>query len=147
MNNSILDQIDIDHKHIDEFVLETEEGTKRTKEVHLTEDNIDLWMYSYIVEGDKLVELTSDNKDKYLGKTVKFRFAIFCESKKGICSKCAGHFFHRIGIKNVGIASYNMMSRIKNIAMKAFHDPTVKVTTMRKYESRPNIFLYPYFLI
>ena len=111
----------------------TDCGTKRTKEVHLTEDNIDLWMYSYIVEGDNLIELTSDNKDKYLGKTVKFRFSIFCESKKGICSKCAGHFFHRIGITNIGIATYNMMSRIKNISMKAFHDGTVKVTTMSKY--------------
>lgn len=111
----------------------TDCGTKRTKQVHLTEDNIDLWMYNYIVEGNQLIELTSDNKDKYLGKTVNFRFAIFCESKKGICSKCAGHFFHRIGIKNIGIATYNMMSRIKNISMKAFHDGTIKLTTMSKY--------------
>ena len=31
-NNSIMKQIDINKNHIDNFVLETEEGTKRTKE-------------------------------------------------------------------------------------------------------------------
>ena len=39
-------------------------------------------MYSYIVEGSRLVELTSDNRDSYIGKTVKFRYSGLCESEK-----------------------------------------------------------------
>lgn len=108
-------------------------GTKRTLKVHLTEDNIKLWMYSYMVEGNKLVELTSENMKDYIGKTVNFRFAIFCEDKKHICHKCSGSLFQRLGIRNVGIASFAMCSKIKNTSMKAFHDSTVKVISMAKY--------------
>lgn len=108
-------------------------GTKRTYEVTLTDKNIQLWMYNYIVEGNNLVELTSKNRDKYLGKTVKFRFSIYCEDPKHICNKCGGNLFYRIGIKNVGIAAFAMCSKIKNISMKAFHDSTVKVAKMENY--------------
>lgn len=111
----------------------TDCGTKKTVTVHLTEDNIDLWMYSYIVDGGKLVELTSDMISKYLGKTVKFRYSAMCESKDGICSICAGHLFNRIGMPEVGVASYQIPSVIKVKSMKAFHDGTVKTTDLYKY--------------
>ena len=89
-------------------------------------------MYSYIIEGNNLVEITSDNMNKYIGKTVKLRYSGLCESKEGICSKCAGHLFNRIGLNEVGLASYQICSVIKNISMKAFHDSTVKVTNIEK---------------
>lgn len=109
-------------------------GTKRTKTVTLTKDNIDDWMYSYIVEsGNKLVELTSDNRDSYLGKKVKFRYSGLCESEKGICNKCAGNLFTRLGIKNVGVASYVIPASIKLKSMKTFHDNTIKIFDMGDY--------------
>lgn len=109
-------------------------GTKRTKSVTLTKDNIDDWMYSYIVEsGNKLVELTSDNRDSYLGKKVKFRYSGLCESEKGICNKCAGNLFTRLGIKNVGVASYVIPASIKLKSMKTFHDSTIKIFDMGDY--------------
>ena len=110
----------------------TDCGTKRTLEITLDKSNIDSWMYSYIVEGNKLVELTSQNVDKYIGKKVKLRFSALCESDKGICSVCAGHLFNRIGLTEVGIASYQICSVIKNKAMKAFHDSTVKITNIER---------------
>ena len=109
-------------------------GTKRTKIVTLTKDNIDDWMYSYIVEsGNRLVELTSDNRDSYLGKKVKFRYSGLCESEKGICNKCAGNLFTRLGIKNVGVASYVIPASIKLKSMKTFHDSTIKIFDMGYY--------------
>lgn len=109
-------------------------GTKRTKSVTLTKDNIDDWMYSYIVEsGNRLVELTSDNRDSYLGKKVKFRYSGLCESEKGICNKCAGNLFTRLGIKNVGVASYVIPASIKLKSMKTFHDSTIKIFDMGDY--------------
>lgn len=109
-------------------------GTKRTKSITLTKDNIDDWMYSYIVEsGNRLVELTSDNRDSYLGKKVKFRYSGLCESEKGICNKCAGNLFTRLGIKNVGVASYIIPATIKLKAMKNFHDCTIKIFDMGDY--------------
>ena len=116
-----------------EFVTLDEPGTdcktKRTVEVTLTDEMIDYLMYSYIVEGNKLIELTDEVADKYRGKTVKMRFSSLCENSKTnggkICSKCAGNKFYRLGIKNIGSATPQIASKIKNINMKAFHDSQV----------------------
>ena len=85
-------------------------------------------MYSYIVDKGKLVELTSENVDNYLNKVVKFRFASMCESKTGICNKCAGNMLYRIGIKNAGITESKITSTLKNMSMKSFHDSTEQLT-------------------
>lgn len=108
----------------------TDCGTKQTLEVHLDKGNINSWMYSYIVDRGQLVELTSDNRDKYINKTVHLRFSALCESKNCICNKCAGNSFNRLGITNVGVAMGMIASKIKNIAMKAFHDGTVQTMTI-----------------
>lgn len=105
-------------------------GTKRTIEIELTDDLMGPCMYSYIVEGDKLVELTSENMDKYKGKKVRIRYSSLCEAKKGICSKCAGNAFYRQGLKNVGIRTAEIPSKIKNIFMKSFHDSQVRLFEM-----------------
>lgn len=114
--------------------------TKRYLTIKLTKDNIEDWIYSYVVEGTNLVELVSDNLDKYIGKTVKLRYSGYCESKEGICSKCSGHLFNRIGLNEVGIASYQICSVIKNISMKAFHDGTVKVTNIEESYGLDKVF-------
>ena len=112
---------------------DTDCGTKRYINVTLTDKNIKDWMYSYIIEGNNLVELTSKNRDKYIGKTVKLRFAAMCECKEYICNKCAGNLFARLGVKNVGVACYAIMSKIKLISMKAFHDSSLKTSHMKDY--------------
>lgn len=106
-------------------------GTKRTVTVTLNDKNIKEYMYCNIKEGNKLVELNTDNLDKYLGKTVQFRFASMCEAKDGIiCNACAGNLFHKLGITNVGAAMPQIASKLKLIAMKAFHDSQVVMTKM-----------------
>ena len=106
-------------------------GTKRYLEVVLTESNLNLWMYSYIVEGSKLVELTSENKSKYIGKKVKLRFSALCESKTGICNKCMGNLYYRLDQHvNVGASLTQVPSVLKNISMKAFHDSTQSLYEM-----------------
>ena len=83
-------------------------------------------MYNYIIEGMRLVELTSDNMDKYIGKKVKMRFSIFCKCQTGICRTCAGQLFSRRNAKNIGLTCIQIPSTLKNVAMKAFHDSTIK---------------------
>ena len=104
--------------------------TKRYKTVELTSDNLDIWMYSNMVIGGKLVELTPSNADKYVGKTLQFRFTGFCECDHGVCETCAGSLFRRIKLKHVGVVSYKLMSDLKNLAMKNFHDSVVKTSHM-----------------
>ena len=94
----------------------------------LTNDNIAEYMYNFIIEGSKLVELTSENRDKYIGKKVKMRFSSMCKRLDGkgcLCNHCAGNLFYRLGIKNIGVAESRMPSIQKNKAMKAFHDGTL----------------------
>lgn len=100
-------------------------GTKRTITVTLDNKMLDQMMYSYIVEGSRLVELTSENREKYRGKTVKMRFSSLCEGTH-ICNKCAGNLFYRLGISNIGVATPQLASKVKVITMKGFHDSTVK---------------------
>lgn len=97
--------------------------TKNTITVTLDKKNIKSYMYSYIKEGDKLIELTSENMDKYLGKKVKLRYASLCEFKDGVkCHKCMGNAWYRLDKTNAGAASPKIPSTLKNISMKAFHD-------------------------
>ena len=105
--------------------------TTKTLKVYLTDKNIDGWMYSYIVDNGRLVELTSENKNKYLNKEVKIRFSAFCEAKDGhFCNKCAGNLFYRLGIDNVGSATPQIPSKIKNLLMKKFHDSVINFSDM-----------------
>lgn len=105
-------------------------GTKRYIEVVLTESNINEWMYSYIIEGSKLIELTSQNKSKYIGKKVKVRFSALCESKTGICNKCMGNLYYRLNKTNVGTSLTQIPSVQKNISMKSFHNSTQSLYDM-----------------
>ena len=90
-------------------------------------------MYSfYIKPNGDLEEITSDNMDKLIGKTVNMRYSSLCErSKEGCsCENCAGTLFRRAGIENAGLTSMVMMSSVKNKAMKAFHDSTLSLVSL-----------------
>lgn len=101
-------------------------GTKRYIEVLLTEDNLNDYIYSYMItNGDGLELLDSKNCSKYFGKKIKLRYSSLCESRTGICNKCAGNLLYITSSKNVGAVTGQIPDRIKNISMKAFHDSTV----------------------
>ena len=109
-------------------------GTKRTITITLNKNYMKLLMYSYIVEGSKLVRLDSTNMDKYKDKTVKMRFSSLCRSDH-ICNKCAGDLYYLLGIENIGTATPQLASAVKNIFMKSFHDSTEKFTQMDAMEA------------
>ena len=112
----------------------TDCGSKNYINFTITEDNYPTVMYNYIIEGQKLVELTSKNIHKYIGKTVKMRFSSMCKAGYGkVCNKCAGNFFYRLGkIKHVGLATQQVPAKIKLISMKLFHDDQVNLITIGK---------------
>lgn len=106
-------------------------GTKRHITMNVTSDNIDSIMYSYVIEGSKLTEITSENRDSFIGKKIKLRFSSMCEAKgECICNKCAGNLFYRMGIKNVGAATPQIPSKLKVLSMKLFHDDQLVYTEM-----------------
>lgn len=117
-------------QHVKLLPAGTDCGTKKYITIKITEKNINSVMYSYVIEGNKLVEITSDNMDNYIGKTVKLRFSSMCKAKNGICNACAGNAFYRQGRVNVGLEVAQVPSKIKNIFMKSFHDAQVKLYEM-----------------
>ena len=105
-------------------------GTDRYIEMNVTDKNIDSIMYSYAIVGNKLVEITSENRDQFIGKKIKLRFSSMCRAKNGICNKCAGNLFYRLGIKNVGAATPQIPSKLKLLSMKLFHDDQLNFVEM-----------------
>lgn len=103
---------------------------KTDKYVTVKLDHPGDWMYCYMIEGNNLIELNSKNVDKYKGKTVKFRFASMCKSKTGICNKCMGNLFYKLGFRNVGMGIAVLPSTLKNLSMKSFHDSSQKLVEM-----------------
>ena len=105
--------------------------TNRYIEYEVTAKNISQIMYSYVGGNNgELTEITSENKDKFIGKKVKLRFASMCEAKNGICNKCAGNLFYRLGIRNVGASTPQIPSKLKVLSMKLFHDDQLNFTEM-----------------
>lgn len=115
-------------------------GTKRTLEIDFSKENITDYIYSYIVEGGKLIEITSKNIDKYKNKKVKIRFSSLCESKTCYCSKCVGNLLYRLnednenGVENIGMTLSILASTLKNIAMKSFHNSLISTYTINPEE-------------
>lgn len=103
--------------------------------VKLTDDNIDFWMYNYIVKSDNTYELLDYKaRTKYIGKAVNFRFSSMCKSKTGICNICAGELLYQVS-DNVGMMMSNVGSKLKNISMKAFHDSVIHTTSIDAMEA------------
>ncbi len=101
----------------------TDCGTNNTIKVKLDKKSAKSYMYSYIKDRGKLVELTSENIDKYIGKEVNIRFISLCQYKNGVkCSKCAGTMPFRLGKRNIGASTPKIPSTLKNVSMKAFHN-------------------------
>lgn len=113
-------------------------GTTNHIVVTLTKKNIKDWIYSFVIGNNgRLTEITSENMNSFIGKTVKMRFSGMCKSARNgiICEKCASSRFNRIGITNIGLTTSIMMSSLKNASMKKFHDSTLNL-----YEINPDEF-------
>lgn len=104
--------------------------TKHTLSVTITNDNKDLFIDRYIDVNGKLVMLDKATIGKYIGKTVKLRSIMYCKSKTGVCNKCIGERWYKIGIRNVGLSSMKVASTMLNLNMKKFHDANAKLYTI-----------------
>ena len=100
--------------------------SKGYREVKLTKKNIDQFKLRYMIEGSKLVMLTPENKEKYIGKTVKMRSPMYCVGDK-LCNKCAGELYYKIGIRNIGLTTSSVGSNFLQYLMKSFHDSTLSL--------------------
>ena len=89
----------------------------------------------YMIEGTKLVKLTTENKSKYIGKFVKFRSYQYCEfDSSTVCNMCAGDRYYDLGIDQIGLTSQIMGNILMNASMKLFHDMSLKFVELNPEE-------------
>ena len=94
--------------------------------LQVTVDNPREYLYRFYKDGNKLVEVTPDTLSSIEGKVLKFRSPLFCGSKDGICSRCAGTLHHRMGVTNIGLIAGRIGTTLMNSSLKAFHDTSLK---------------------
>lgn len=117
-------------QHIKAGPKDSDCGTTRHIIVNVDEKNIDDIMYNYAIVGSRLVEINSKNRDQFIGKKIKLRYASMCKSKDYICNKCLGEMFYKLGIENIGTAMPQLASRLKVLQLKKFHDDQVSFSDM-----------------
>lgn len=106
-------------------------GTKGYITVSLDDSNIKDYIYSYVIGNNgNLTLIDSKNMNQFIGKTVKLRFASMCQSKTGICNKCAGELFYLLDDKRVGINLAQIPDTLKLRSMKGFHNSIIQTQKM-----------------
>ena len=111
-------------------------GTKKYITVNLNDKNIADYMYCYVIKpGGNLELIDTSTRDKYIGKKVKLRFSSMCESKTGICNKCAGELFYKLNEKYIGITLAQIPDTMKLRCMKGFHNSTIQYNKMDVYKA------------
>jgi len=108
----------------------TDCGTKKYKTVTLTEENKTLYIWNYIMEpGGRLILVTPDNINSYIGKTCSFRSALYCNYDRfEICNICCGEIPYKTNLLAIGLLSSRLPFQILKSSLKKFHNSTVQLT-------------------
>lgn len=108
-------------------------GTKLYKELLVDKDISKMILYRYIIEGDKLVLLTPDNINSYIGKKIKLRTPLYCKANH-FCNKCMGELYYLMNLQNVGLTASRVGTALLNESLKAFHDLTLKIVNINVFD-------------
>lgn len=101
--------------------------TSKTYSVYIYPEMKNAYLNRYIVEDNKLVELTPENIDKYVNRTVNMRSPIYCKMKEPcFCNICTGNQPYLLGLTNFGLAINRISNKLLTLSMKKFHDLTIK---------------------
>ena len=103
-------------------------GSKNYININIEPNIYKIYLYRYILEGNKLVYLDKSNISKYINKTVRMRSPMMCCSPDKRCNICCGDMYYKVGIKNIGLTTAKIGSNMLNASMKAFHNTTIKTS-------------------
>lgn len=104
---------------------DTDCGTNKTISITIQPKDVADFEYRYIVENGKLVCLTPDVIQKYIGKPVKLRTPMYCMNEK-TCNKCAGEMNYILGSTNIGLGCSKVATTLLRLGMKKFHTSNMK---------------------
>jgi len=100
--------------------------TKKYLELDVTDNKIASSIVGrfYIDNNNRLKEITSENVQKLIGKTIKLRSPIYCKAPgNGICKICYGKLAEKLDSKYIGILAANAINKatVEGYSMKAKH--------------------------
>jgi hypothetical protein len=101
-------------------------GTARLLDVFI--DDPREYLYRFYRDGSTLREITPALAEGLKGRSVRMRSPLFCASKGGICSRCAGTLFYRVGINQIGLLAGRIGTSMMASSLRSFHDVTLKTT-------------------
>lgn len=108
-------------------IAEEDCGTKRSLSVTITKDNYNLFIFRNMISGNKLIPLTKDNINSYIGKTVSLRSPMYCNTKTGYCYTCMDTRFKKLNVKLLNSLPINIGSAILLASMKAMHGQKLSI--------------------
>lgn len=103
-------------------ITEEDCGTKRGKDLILTDKNKSLFIGRYLVDG---TVLTPENIDSYVNKRITIRSPMYCQCKDGLCYKCCDEIIHKAKMENIGMQSLAIADVMVTVAMKSMHASSV----------------------
>lgn len=71
-------------------------GSTITLPLQITERMRNAVLFKNVVDGSKIVTLTEDNVDEYVGQMVNFRTPIGCRHRDGVCTVCGGKLLSNV---------------------------------------------------
>lgn len=101
--------------------------TKYTTEIVIDNKTLDMYHLRYVISDGKEYCLDEDTIKQLMGKKVKLRTPLFCIGDC-ICNKCAGEFYYKMGIRNVGFLAAKVGSSMLKASLKGFHEATIKAS-------------------
>lgn len=103
-------------------ITEEDCGTKRGKDLILTNKNKSLFIGRYLVDG---TVLTPENIDSYVNKRITIRSPMYCQCKDGLCYKCCDEIIHEAKLENIGMQSLAIADVMVTVAMKSMHSSSI----------------------
>lgn len=107
-------------------------GTKLTFELLIKPEDKNRFNSRWIVVNNKLVQISGQVPEKYIGTFVNLRSPIYCRSKK-LCRKCTGDVPVKSNAMNIGrVSATTVGERGTQLIMQTFH--TGGVVTLEKID-------------
>lgn len=81
----------------------------------------------YVISGNSLTRITTDNVKSFEGKTVILRSPRFCNQPDGLCTTCMGEIFKTLEITSPGQLAIAPTSAMMGAMMSAMHVESLEV--------------------
>lgn len=107
-------------------VLEPDCGTKRTFDIEIRSDNAFDYLYrNYYDESGTQQTVSEDTFRQLVGKTVRFRSPMYCNTQGGYCYACMGKLFENTQQKVLATSIQSLTSSFLTASLKKVHGSSV----------------------